>query len=84
MSTALIVGLRYAHFRTLPVRSRLAHRLEHRRDHLMRPIIPNRVATALHDRQPALRRERSRLRLDVLPKRFGLRRNAVVGRGQHD
>jgi len=38
----------------------------------------------LHDRQPALRRERSRLRLDVLPKRFGLRRNAVVGCGQLD
>jgi acyl-CoA synthetase (NDP forming) len=38
----------------------LEYLLEHGRDHHMRPIILNRVATALHDRQPALRRERSR------------------------
>jgi hypothetical protein len=47
--------------------------LAHGLDHYLRPIVLNEMASALHDRQLALWRERRRLRLTFLPERFTLR-----------
>jgi hypothetical protein len=44
----------------------------------------NEMASVLHDPQPALWRERSRLPLHLLPKRLTIGRNAVIGRNKHN
>src|ERR1700761_2846786 len=60
--------------------SSLAHGLNHH----LRPILLNEMVGALDDLQLALWRERRRLRLNLLPQRFPLRRDGVLGRHKHN